>query len=81
MPAVATVHLIAAARPNFMKVAPLWHALSAASDDGQALNNLIRLAHFGAYLASANEDAAPIYRGGRVEGLTLPLPIMPYGEG
>lgn len=24
------VHLIAAARPNFMKVAPLWHALSAA---------------------------------------------------
>jgi UDP-N-acetylglucosamine 2-epimerase (non-hydrolysing) len=27
-----TVHLIAAARPNFMKVAPLWHALRAASD-------------------------------------------------
>lgn len=27
-----TVHLIAAARPNFMKVAPLWHALAAASD-------------------------------------------------
>jgi UDP-N-acetylglucosamine 2-epimerase (non-hydrolysing) len=25
-----TVHLIAAARPNFMKVAPLWHALDAA---------------------------------------------------
>ena len=24
---VQTVHLIAAARPNFMKVAPLWHAL------------------------------------------------------
>lgn len=24
------IHLIAAARPNFMKVAPLWHALSAA---------------------------------------------------
>jgi UDP-N-acetylglucosamine 2-epimerase (non-hydrolysing) len=24
-----TIHLIAAARPNFMKVAPLWHALSA----------------------------------------------------
>jgi UDP-N-acetylglucosamine 2-epimerase (non-hydrolysing) len=29
---VATVHLIAAARPNFMKVAPLWHALAAAPD-------------------------------------------------
>ena len=27
-----TVHLIAAARPNFMKVAPLWHALAATSD-------------------------------------------------
>jgi len=27
---VQHVHLIAAARPNFMKVAPLWHALSAA---------------------------------------------------
>jgi len=26
------VHLIAAARPNFMKVAPLWHALVAAPD-------------------------------------------------
>ena len=26
------VHLIAAARPNFMKVAPLWHALSKAED-------------------------------------------------
>ena len=30
--AVRKVHLIAAARPNFMKVAPLWHALAAASD-------------------------------------------------
>ena len=29
---VQTVHLIAAARPNFMKVAPLWHALDAAPD-------------------------------------------------
>ena len=29
---VETVHLIAAARPNFMKVAPLWHALAQASD-------------------------------------------------
>ena len=26
------VHLVAAARPNFMKVAPLWHALRAAGD-------------------------------------------------
>ena len=28
----ARIHLIAAARPNFMKIAPLWHALSAAPD-------------------------------------------------
>ena len=26
------IHLVAAARPNFMKVAPLWHALAAADD-------------------------------------------------
>jgi UDP-N-acetylglucosamine 2-epimerase (non-hydrolysing) len=26
------IHLVAAARPNFMKVAPLWHALEAAPD-------------------------------------------------
>jgi UDP-N-acetylglucosamine 2-epimerase (non-hydrolysing) len=32
MPLPARVHLIAAARPNFMKVAPLWHALTAAPD-------------------------------------------------
>ncbi|MFS0736901.1 UDP-N-acetylglucosamine 2-epimerase (non-hydrolyzing) [Sphingomonas sp. 1P06PA] len=32
MTSPARVHLIAAARPNFMKVAPLWHALSAAPD-------------------------------------------------
>jgi UDP-N-acetylglucosamine 2-epimerase (non-hydrolysing) len=29
---VQRVHLIAAARPNFMKVAPLWHALAAAPE-------------------------------------------------
>lgn len=28
----ARVHLIAAARPNFMKVAPLWHGLTATED-------------------------------------------------
>ena len=28
----ARIHLIAAARPNFMKIAPLWHALQAAPD-------------------------------------------------
>lgn len=28
----AIVHLVAAARPNFMKIAPLWHALKASGD-------------------------------------------------
>ena len=28
---VCNVHLIAAARPNFMKIAPLYHALAAQS--------------------------------------------------
>ena len=37
MAAVARVHLIAAARPNFMKVAPLWHALTAAPDFAPAI--------------------------------------------
>jgi UDP-N-acetylglucosamine 2-epimerase (non-hydrolysing) len=32
MTSPAIVHMIAAARPNFMKVAPLWHVLSAAPD-------------------------------------------------
>src|SRR4051812_22759649 len=32
MPMPARVHLIAAARPNFMKVAPLFHALKATED-------------------------------------------------
>ena len=32
MTSVLTVHMIAAARPNFMKVAPLWHALTHAAD-------------------------------------------------
>jgi UDP-N-acetylglucosamine 2-epimerase (non-hydrolysing) len=31
------VHLIAAARPNFMKVAPLWHALAATPDFAPSL--------------------------------------------
>ncbi len=29
---VQRIHLVAAARPNFMKVAPLWQALAAAEE-------------------------------------------------
>jgi UDP-N-acetylglucosamine 2-epimerase (non-hydrolysing) len=35
--AVRNVHLVAAARPNFMKVAPLWHALKASGDHAPVL--------------------------------------------
>ncbi len=34
---VQRIHLVAAARPNFMKVAPLWHALAAAEEFEPAL--------------------------------------------
>ena len=46
-----TVHLIAAARPNFMKVAPLWHALRAAPDFEP------RLVHTGQHYDANMSDA------------------------
>lgn len=47
----ARVHLIAAARPNFMKVAPLWHALNAAPDFAPVL------IHTGQHYDPAMSDA------------------------
>jgi UDP-N-acetylglucosamine 2-epimerase (non-hydrolysing) len=47
----ALVHLIAAARPNFMKVAPLWHALAAAPDFAP------RLVHTGQHYDANMSDA------------------------
>lgn len=55
-------------------------ALSAGSDRGQALTNLIRHPDFVAYLARERFTEPLIYRGGRVDGLTLMLQIIPYGE-
>ncbi len=55
-------------------------ALSAASDRGQALTNLIRQPDFVAYLENGKFDEPLIYRGGRVEGLVLMLQVIPYGE-
>ena len=55
-------------------------ALSAESDRGQALTNLIRHPDFVNYLDAGNFAEALIYRGGRVEGLTLMLQIIPYAE-
>ena len=60
--------------------AELHFALSAASDRGQALTNLIRHPDFVAYLDGGHYEEPLIYRGGRVEGLTLLLQIIPYGE-
>ncbi len=55
-------------------------ALSAAVDRGQALTNLIRHPDFVTYLDSGKYEEPLIYRGGRVEGVTLLLQIIPYGE-
>ena len=55
-------------------------ALSAQSDRGQALTNLIRHPDFVNYLDAGRFSEALIYRGGRVEGLTLLLQIIPYAE-
>ncbi|WP_153111764.1 phosphate regulon sensor histidine kinase PhoR [Propionivibrio limicola] len=55
-------------------------ALSAGTDRGQALTNLIRHPDFVAYLDNGHFDEPLIYRGGRVEGLTLLLQVIPYGN-
>ena len=55
-------------------------ALSAESDRGQALTNLIRHPDFVNYLDAGRYSEALIYRGGRVDGLTLLLQIIPYAE-
>jgi len=55
-------------------------ALAAATDQGQALTNLIRHPEFVGYLEAGNFDEPLIYRAGRVEGLTLLLQVIPYGQ-
>ncbi|MFZ4535206.1 phosphate regulon sensor histidine kinase PhoR [Propionivibrio sp.] len=55
-------------------------ALSAATDRGQALTNLIRHPDFVSYLDSGSYVEPLIYRGGRVDGMTLMLQIIPYGN-
>src|SRR3569833_2875291 len=51
-PAMAQrIHLIAAARPNFMKVAPLWHALAA--DPGFTPALIHTGQHYDAYMSDA----------------------------
>lgn len=48
------LHLIAAARPNFMKVAPLYHALARATESGWAEPNIV---HTGQHYDYAMSDA------------------------
>ena len=55
-------------------------ALSAASDRGQALTNLIRQPDLVAYLENGRFDEPLIYRDGRVEGLVLLLQVIAYGR-
>lgn len=54
-------------------------ALSAETDRGQALTNLIRHPEFVAYINSGDYTEPLIFKGGRVEGLTLLLQTIPYG--
>lgn len=55
-------------------------ALSAASDRGLVLTNLIRHPDFVAYLDSGQYAEPLIYRDGRVDGMTLMLQVITYGE-
>ena len=55
-------------------------ALSAETDRGQALTNLIRQPDFVAYLENGRFDEPLVYRGGRVPGLVLMLQVISYGE-
>ena len=65
---IQTVHLVAAARPNFMKVAPLWHALAAAPDFAPVL------VHTGQHYDSNMSDAF-------LADLGLPQPDFHLGIG
>jgi len=56
-----------------------YFAISVQHDRGQALFNLIRHPDFVAYIEAAHFEEPLIYRGGRVEGLTLLLQVIPYG--
>ena len=54
--------------------------MSFATDRGQPITNLIRQPDFVDYLDAARFDEPLLYRGGRVEGQTLILQVIPYVE-
>lgn len=54
--------------------------LSANTDSGQALTNLIRHPEFVAYLEAGRYEEPLIYRSDRREGQTLLIQVIPYGN-
>jgi UDP-N-acetylglucosamine 2-epimerase (non-hydrolysing) len=47
LPYLLHITIVAGARPNFMKIAPIIHAIKKAQEEGQ--NNHYRLVHTGQY--------------------------------
>ncbi len=60
--------------------AEAYFAISGQIDRGAPLTNLIRHPDFVAYLDGARFDEPLVYRGGRVEGLTLLIQVVAYGD-
>jgi UDP-N-acetylglucosamine 2-epimerase (non-hydrolysing) len=61
------IHLVVAARPNFMKVAPLWHALTAADGFTPVL------VHSGQHYDANMSDAI-------LDDLRMPRPTITLGS-
>ena len=57
-----------------------FFAISGEIDRGRGLTNLIRHPDFVAYIEGGNYAEPLVYRGGRVEGLTLMVQIVAYGD-
>jgi two-component system phosphate regulon sensor histidine kinase PhoR len=62
------------------KTAENHFQMSVATDQGQTLTNFIRQPDFVNYLDAERYDQPLIYRSGRVEGQSLLLQVIPYGE-
>jgi UDP-N-acetylglucosamine 2-epimerase len=66
------VHLIAAARPNFMKIAPLYHALTAESWCDVSIVHTGQ--HYDANMSTSNcQGRISIWRSAAVRTLSRPV--------